>query len=95
LEFINEVDRSSMNLYKNQGCNACNQTGYLGRVGVYEIMPITPAVRNLINKGANADEIKEQAIKDGMNTLKKNCSRLVAQGVTTIDELVRVAYAME
>ena len=58
-------------------------------------MPVSYTIRQLINQGASADTIREQAIKEGMNTLKKSCSNLVLDGITTVEELIRVAYAGE
>ncbi|NLY44096.1 MAG: type II/IV secretion system protein, partial [Clostridiaceae bacterium] len=82
-------------LYRGKGCNACNNSGYQGRIGVYELMPISHQIKQLINRRESADVIREQALREGMNTLKKNCAQLVVQGITTIDEFVRVAYSLE
>lgn len=82
-------------LYRGKGCNACNNSGYRGRIGVYELMPISYQIRQLINRRESTDVIREQALKEGMNTLKDNCAQLVVQGITTMDELVRVAYSVE
>jgi type IV pilus assembly protein PilB len=100
---VGELDRHILGLsseenatiYKPVGCHLCNNTGYKGRIGVYEIIVITQGMRLLINKGASADEIKEQAIKDGMFTLKSNAARLVLKGTTSIDEMIRIAYEAE
>jgi len=79
-------------LYKGKGCPMCNNTGYLGRMAIFEIMHVSYTIRNLINTGATADEIKKQAIAEGMYTLRDGCVRLILEGKTTVDELVRVAY---
>ncbi|HLE10241.1 MAG: hypothetical protein A2504_04925 [Bdellovibrionales bacterium RIFOXYD12_FULL_39_22] len=73
-------------VYKGTGCEHCGGTGYKGRVAIYEVMPITPAIRDLIIRGASADEIKKQAIKDGMKTLRMAALTKVAKGETTIYE---------
>ncbi|MBC7764941.1 MAG: Flp pilus assembly complex ATPase component TadA [Hyphomonadaceae bacterium] len=86
---------SDVPLYHHKGCKACNNSGYAGRMGVFEILTVNPAVRNLINKRASSDDIRDEAIKWGMKTLKMNCIRLVIEGHTTIEELVRVAYSNE
>ncbi len=86
---------SNINLYKGAGCNACNHTGYAGRVAVHEIMIIDNAIRKLMFDGASAEVIKKTAIKGGMLTLKMSCQELVLKGVTTIDEMMRVAYTVD
>lgn len=80
-------------LYRGHGCNACHHTGYQGRIGIYEIMPVTNELRRCINRGASSDELREAAIKEGMSSLKASCSRLVLEGITTLEELVRVTYS--
>lgn len=80
-------------LKKGKGCNMCGNTGYSGRVGVYEILTVTPAVKKLINEGSPAEEIKQAAIAEGMQTLHENAKRMVFDGVTTVSELVRVAFS--
>ncbi len=74
------------------GCHVCNNTGYSKRMGVYEIMPVTTELRVAINKNKNSDEIREIAKLEGMKTLKTNAARLVLNGTTTVDELLRIAY---
>ena len=88
-------DNSNIKVYKPVGCHYCNNTGYQGRIGVYEIMTVTGQLRKLINKGANSNEIKEQAIRDNMNTLKENAIKLVLDGTTSLDEMLRIAYEVE
>jgi len=82
-------------LYNGKGCPACNNTGYKGRVGVYELLPITPAIKELINENASADEIRLVAVKEGMLTLRVSCARLVKDGTTTLNELIKIAYSLE
>ena len=77
-------------LYRARGCNKCDFTGYKGRLGVYEIMPITKDIKKLIAMGAHDLEIEETAIKHGMKTLNSSCIRHIMNGVTTISEFVRV-----
>ena len=75
------------------GCRQCNNTGYKGRISIHEILVIDKNVRQMITKGAAVEEIKEYAINEqGMSTLKKSALELVEQGVTTIDELIKVSY---
>lgn len=77
-------------IYKAAGCNHCNFQGYRGRMGVYEIMPITKDIKKLIAQGAHDLEIEENAIGHGMTTLRESCIQHILQGHTTINEFVRV-----
>jgi type IV pilus assembly protein PilB len=72
--------------YKGKGCDFCGGTGYKGRVAIYEVLEMTPLVKELVLKHASADDIKKQAIKDGMKTLRMSALTKVAQGLTTLDE---------
>lgn len=76
-------------VYKGKGCSECNHTGYKGRVGLYEIMPISPEIRSMILKSEASDRIGEQAVEEGMNTLKLDGLQKVKDGITTIEELMR------
>ncbi len=76
--------------YKGKGCAKCNKTGYLGRVAILESMLIDDKIRDMIVKKASSYEIKDYAVKNGMITLRDDAIRKVAQGVTTLDEVVRV-----
>jgi type IV pilus assembly protein PilB len=87
--------KSLIKLYRGKGCPVCNETGYLGRVGVYEIMEISKNHRQAIMTSRNADELKALSIKNGMKTLRMSCTESVLEGLTTIDELVRIAYLKE
>ncbi len=76
-------------VYRGKGCSNCNQTGYRGRIGLYEVMPITPELRNMVLMGASSDKIAKFAIERGMGTLREDGIAKVQQGVTTVEELVR------
>ena len=82
-------------IYEPVGCEACGNTGYHGRIGVYEIMPVTNDLRIKIAAGARADEIKEQAVSEGMNTLSVSAAKLCVQGVTSFKEALKIAYESE
>ena len=82
-------------LKKGQGCTYCNKSGYKGRIAIFEIMPIKAGHRQLIDRRATADELRNYAIDQGMMTLKQAAERLVLEGVTTVDELLRVTYVNE
>jgi general secretion pathway protein E len=77
-------------LYKPKGCAACNQMGYRGRMAIIEFLPMTDAVRKLIMAHAEAGKIQKLAIEEGMQTLYENGLTKVLEGVTTIEEIMRV-----
>jgi type IV pilus assembly protein PilB len=74
---------------KGKGCEKCNQTGYKGRVGLYEVMEINEELRELILVGASALELRRKAIEEGMITLRGSGLRKISDGVTTVEEVVR------
>jgi type IV pilus assembly protein PilB len=74
---------------RGKGCEKCNNTGYKGRVGLYEVMEVTEELRELILVGASALELRRKAIDEGMITLRGSGLRKVKEGVTTIEEVVR------
>ncbi len=76
-------------LYKGKGCTTCNNTGYKGRVGLYEVMDITDAMREMILTGASSIELKNKAIEEGMITLRGSGLRKIKAGQTTVEEVVR------
>src|SRR5215210_6006043 len=75
---------------EGEGCFECRGTGYLGRTGIFEMLPIDEAIKNLIVKGSDAPEIKREAVKNGMRTLRQSALRKLAEGQTTFEEVVRV-----
>lgn len=77
-------------IYRAKGCNKCDFTGYKGRLGVYEIMAINKEIKKLVALGAHDLEIEEAAVKNGMKTLHQSCLNHILNGMTTIDEFVRV-----
>ena len=76
--------------FKGQGCPACNQTGYRGRIALYEVMVLHEALKELILRGASAADLKREAVKAGMSTLRMSAIKKVREGMTTIEETVRV-----
>jgi type IV pilus assembly protein PilB len=74
---------------RGTGCEVCNQTGYKGRVGLYEVMEVTEELRELILVGASGLELKRKAVEEGMITLRRSGLRKVMEGVTTIEEVAR------
>ncbi len=92
-KMLGAPEYESVKIYKACGCNQCNGLGYKGRTGVYEIMPVTPKLRSIILRDTSSEELQDEAIKDGMKTLKMSCARLVREGVTTIEEMQRIVYS--
>lgn len=84
-------ENENLKLYKSSGCGYCNNTGYSGRIGVYEVMEMTRKHREAINAGANSDILKDISLKNGMTTLGTECKELVIKGVTTINELATIS----
>lgn len=87
-------DTEEVTVYKGGGCNLCNNTGYKGRTAIHEILPITKEIRLLVDAGSSIDNIREEAKKQNFVSLRENCAQLVREGVTTIDELLRVTYSI-
>ena len=75
--------------YHGVGCDTCGDTGYKGRQGLYEVMPMTPVIRELILERANTTELRDAAVEDGMLTLRRDGIRQVEAGVTTVEEVLR------
>jgi type IV pilus assembly protein PilB len=80
---------------KGKGCSHCSKTGYRGRLGVYELMMMTPRIRELSFQGASTQEIRRAAVSQGMNTLYQDGIKKVLKGITTIEEVYRVAKKVE
>ncbi|HEX7314584.1 MAG TPA: ATPase, T2SS/T4P/T4SS family, partial [Pyrinomonadaceae bacterium] len=78
---------------RGKGCDKCNNTGYKGRVGLYEVMEVTDEIRELILIGASALELRKRAIEDGMITLRESGLHKIRNGVTTLEEVVRETVA--
>ena len=79
--------------YAGTGCNSCSGTGYMDRIGVYELLPITPEIKRLVVGWATQEELRRMAVSQGMRTLQDEALQLVKDDVTTIDEVVRSIYA--
>jgi len=77
--------------FKGKGCQECGNTGYKGRMGIYEVLEITPELKHLIIKKTPEDEIKSKAIEQGMITLMKDGLHKASAGTTTIEEVLRIA----
>ncbi len=79
-------------IYKPCGCSLCDNTGYKGRIGVYEIMEVTHDLKRIIAKGGTADEIKDCALSEGMSTLRMSATRYVLDGITSVSEMKKVSF---
>ncbi|MEW5899762.1 MAG: ATPase, T2SS/T4P/T4SS family, partial [Bacillota bacterium] len=82
-------------LYFGIGCEKCNYTGYRGREAIHEVLVVSSTLQNLILKRASAEELRQAARREGMATLKEDGVKKVLQGITTIKEIMRVAYREE
>ncbi len=79
---------------RGTGCERCGQTGYRGRVGIYELLILSDELRHVISQGSDANVIRAQALKEGMRTLRQDALEKLQQGMTTPEEVVRVTRAV-
>jgi type IV pilus assembly protein PilB len=89
---LTQEEVTAITCYKGRGCEACSSTGYKGRIAIYEVLTLTPELRDLILSGASALEIKRAAIRQGMQTLRMSGLAKLKEGVTTVQEVVRVTF---
>ena len=87
---IPAAEAKHLEIYYGVGCQKCSNTGYKGRVALYECMPMTESLKEFVLNGASAAEIKREAIKEGMISLRQSGLIYLKQGVTTIEEVLRV-----
>ena len=80
---------AGITFHKGAGCDACGGTGYKGRAGLYEVMSLSHELRRMILKGASTSELSEQAVKEGMLTLRMDGLVKIRKGVTTLEEVVK------
>jgi len=78
-----------MRFYRGKGCKDCNQTGYLGRIGIFEVMELEDNIKNSIMEKANSDQIEDLAVKNGMSIMLQDGLEKVFRGITSIDEILR------
>jgi general secretion pathway protein E len=81
---------AAAHLYREKGCDKCRNTGYSGRIGIFEMFMPNEQIRALIDKKAQAGQIKEAAIRQGMETLREDGVNKLIQGITSLSELLRV-----
>ncbi|MDO4667861.1 MAG: ATPase, T2SS/T4P/T4SS family [Streptococcus sp.] len=82
-------------LYRGKGCNYCSGTGYYGRIAIHEIMAVTREIKSLINEGGTTAELRAQAKKNGMRDLAEEAIDTAKQGITTIEEAMKIAFSLE
>jgi type IV pilus assembly protein PilB len=82
-----------LRLFRGKGCDRCSETGYKGRVGLYEVMAIDDELRELILSGASALELRQKANEDGMISLRGSGLQKIREGVTTLEEVLRETVA--
>jgi type IV pilus assembly protein PilB len=80
-------------LYKGAGCRTCSNTGYKGRIALYEVMPFSEPLKELVLQGASTAEVKAEAIRQGMKSLRMSGIEKLLAGVTTVEEVLRVSVA--
>lgn len=89
---FSEEEAQTIRVYKGKGCPKCNNTGYKGRLGLFEVMPISPDLRDMIISGATVAELRNKAIQEGMLTLRQSGLQKIRNGVTTIEEVLRETF---
>ncbi len=86
---FSEEEADSANVLQGRGCDACNNTGFKGRTGLFEVMQVTPDIRDLILNRSQSREIKAKAIEQGMLTLRRSGLTKIKAGITTVEEVLR------
>jgi type IV pilus assembly protein PilB len=87
------AEAQKLTFYKGAGCDSCGGTGYRGRQGLYEVMAMTSALRRMVLKGASTEELREEAVKEGMLTLRSDGMLKVKRGITSLEEVVKETAA--
>jgi type IV pilus assembly protein PilB len=89
---FSEEEASTLKIYKGKGCPKCNNTGYKGRVALFEVMQVSPTIRDMILAGASVADIRKQSIDEGMLTLRQSGLTKIRDGVTSIEEVIRESF---
>ncbi|HET6455187.1 MAG TPA: GspE/PulE family protein [Armatimonadota bacterium] len=90
---MNIEEGTEVTFFRGRGCDFCKGTGYKGRIGIYELMPITDKIRDLVLANSSSYAIKEAAVEAGMKTLRDDAMQKILLGLTTVEESLRVMYA--
>jgi type IV pilus assembly protein PilB len=86
---FSEEEARNLTIYKGRGCQQCHNSGYKGRIALFEVLDVTDDIKELILVGASALEIRRKAIENGMLTLRESGLEKIRHGITTIEEVVR------
>jgi type IV pilus assembly protein PilB len=81
--------RGPIPLHVGKGCVDCNMTGYAGRLGLYEVLPMSPSVRDMILERASSTDIKRTAVQEGMITLRMHGIMKIREGITSVEEVLK------
>src|SRR3989442_1729971 len=90
---IPAAEAAKLTFYKGAGCDNCGGTGYKGRQGLYEVMAMSSALRRMVLKGGSTEELREEAVKEGMLTLRSDGMVKVKRGITSLEEVVKETAA--
>ncbi len=92
LELLQLAPDADVTIYEPCGCPRCDGAGFRGRIGVYEIMEVTQSLKSIISKNGSAEDIKKKALEEGMSTLRMSATRYVLEGITSVQEMMRVSF---
>ena len=92
LELLMRDPQEDITIYEPCGCPRCDNTGFRGRIGVYEIMEVTQPLKTIISKNGSAEDIKNKALEEGMSTLRMSATKYVLEGITSVPEMMRVSF---
>ncbi len=92
LELLLLAPDADVTIYEPCGCSRCDGTGFKVRIGVYEIMEVSQPLKNIISKNGSAEDIKSKALEEGMNTLRMSATKYVMEGITSVQEMMRVSF---
>lgn len=88
---LGEAGAEPITIYEPGGCEVCSNTGYYGRIGIFEILAMNQELKRIISSRGGTEAIREAASRSGMKTLKMSCIDYVKQGITSTKELMRIA----
>ncbi len=87
-----KIKTEQAHTWTGRGCSMCRNTGYYGRIGIYEVLSVSPEIKKMIHRGRSENDIRQQAVKEGMKSLKYDACMKMLSGITTMEEIVRVTY---
>ena len=89
---LGKQPEDDVTIYKAKGCPLCGGVGYYGRIGVYEIIAMSPEIRRIVSERGTSEAIKQVALEQGTQTLRMSASEYVLDGTTTYEEMMRVSF---